>query len=109
MNTRTRLRVLLLPLLLLVVAFISAPPFVQEAAAAACHSGGPCPNPTSCGGWSTLVACDSPFCDSHPSCDFKSGGVATVQLKERFRACTLADGSQCLEWQLYSYLVHCGC
>jgi hypothetical protein len=104
-----RIRFLLLPLLLLVVVLISAPPFATQAAAAACHGYTSCPDPKSCGGWSTLVDCDSQFCDSHPDCDFKTGGTAIVQLKERFRACTLADGSQCLEWQLYSYKVRCGC
>lgn len=105
-----RTRSLLLPLLLLVVVVIStAPPLVTQAAAAACHLAPSCPDPKVCGAWSTMASCDSPFCDSHPDCDHISGGTAIVQLKERFRVCTIADGSQCLDWQLYSFKVRCGC
>jgi hypothetical protein len=106
-----RLRSLLLPLLLLIVVVLSvAPPLVPPAEAAACHTWqSACPEPKACTGWSSLVNCDSPFCDSHPACDSISGGVAVVQLKERFRDCTLSDGSHCIEGELYSFKVRCGC
>jgi hypothetical protein len=106
---RAHLRSLLFPLLLLVVVLSTAPPLVSTAAADACHGWGTCPSPKSCGGWSGLTPCDSPFCDSHPACDGISGGIAFVQLKERFRACVLSDGSQCIEGELYSFKIHCGC
>ncbi|HEV7508628.1 MAG TPA: hypothetical protein VGS07_27360 [Thermoanaerobaculia bacterium] len=106
---QTRLRFLLFPLLLLVVTLSVAPPLVSPAAAAACHGFITCPDPKSCASWTAFTACEDPFCDSHPSCDIKSNGIATVQLKERFRACTLSNGSQCIEWQTSSFVVHCGC
>lgn len=108
---RTRVRLLQLVLVLALVAAASAlPPLVTPAEAAACHGFVSCPSPVSCGSWSSLFNCDSPFCDTHPSCDSKTpDGIAIVQLKERFRACTLANGSQCLEWELYSFKVRCGC
>lgn len=105
-----RLRSLLLPLLLLAVVISVAPPLVTPASAAACHGFSTCPDPKSCGGWSTLVACDSPFCDSaDPFCESKGALTATYQPKEKFRACTLSDGSQCLEWLTISFRTHCGC
>lgn len=105
-----RLRSLLLPLLLLVVVISVAPPLIAPVAAAACHGFSTCPDPKSCGGLSSLVACDSPFCDSADSfCEAKGAQTATYQLKEQFRACTLSDGSQCLEWTTFQFRTRCGC
>jgi putative hemolysin len=105
-----RLRSLLLPLLLLAVVISVAPPLVTPASAAACHGSSACPDPKSCGGWSTLVACDSPYCEEADSfCLAKGAQLETYQLKEQFRACTLSDGSQCLEWMTFSFRARCGC
>jgi hypothetical protein len=70
-----------------------------------CNWGG-CPGaPVSCGGWSGWYACEGEFCEEH-SC---VAGIATYQLMERFRSCTLADNSSCLEFEHYADMVHCGC
>jgi hypothetical protein len=105
-----RLRSLLLPLLLLTVVTSLAPPLIAPASAAACHGFITCPDPKSCGSWSTWVACDSPYCDDADSfCLGKNIPLATWQPKEQFRACTLSNGSQCLEWVTASFRTRCGC
>jgi hypothetical protein len=105
-----RLRSLLFPLLLVIVVISTAPPLVTPASAAACHGFITCPNPKSCGSWSTWVACDSPYCDDADSfCLGKNIPLATYQPKEQFRACTLSNGSQCLEWVTASFRTRCGC
>lgn len=78
---------------------------------AACHGWITCPEPKSCNSnWSGFAPCDAPFCGWDSYCESKTpDGEATVQPKERFRSCTLGDGSICLEWQVYSFRLHCGC
>ena len=77
--------------------------------ASACHGWYTCPSPKSCGSWSTYQDCDQPFCGWDDYCEYKSGGDATVQPRERFRYCVLGDGSPCYEYQVISWRLHCGC
>ena len=66
--------------------------------------GGTCPEPKSCGDWSSWYPCEGEFCEEH-SC---IAGVATYQLMERFRSCTTSGGS-CIEYEHYADMLHCGC
>jgi hypothetical protein len=73
----------------------------------ACHAGNTCPDPKSCGSWSTYANCEAPFCMADETC--VTTGIATYQLKERFRTCTLADSSTCTEWELVGVRLFCHC
>jgi len=68
-------------------------------------NGGTCPEPKSCGSWSGWYACDDEFCEEDPCV----AGIATFQTMERFRSCTLADNSNCVEYEHYADMRHCGC
>jgi hypothetical protein len=74
----------------------------------ACHGWTTCPSPKLCGAWSTYGDCDSPCCGYDSYCEGK-GLDATVQPRERFRICTLGNGSSCTEWQTWSFRLYCGC
>lgn len=101
----------LLRSILLLVVVVAVPPLAAPAiAAGACHGTTSCPSPTSCGSWSTFYDCGQPFCAGDAFCEFKTGEDALYQPRERFRACVLANGSQCLEYQAGSaYRLHCRC
>lgn len=75
---------------------------------AACHGWVTCPSPKVCGNWSTYGDCDSPCCGYDSYCEGK-GLDATLQPRERFRICTLGNGSSCTEWQTYGFRLYCGC
>jgi hypothetical protein len=79
----------------------------KDATQAECHGTTPCPQPKSCGSWSSYFNCSAPFCEQDdPGC---GGGPATYQAKERFRACTLAGGTMCTEYESIAQRLHCGC
>ncbi len=101
-----RIRLLLLMLFLLILPTIV--PLATPARADACHGDVSCPNPSSCANWSTLYSCGEPYCDYDPVCA-KEGDLATFQPRERFRACTLQDGSTCLEYMVAPRGKSCGC
>jgi hypothetical protein len=72
-----------------------------------CHLYNVCPDPKSCGSWSTYYACGDPFCHEDPSCT--ETNEATYQGKERFRACILQDSSVCFEYQEIAQQLFCEC
>ena len=80
---------------------------VEARRQAACQ-GNTCPEPKSCGSWSSWYNCDAPFCGEDSLCSAK-GTNATLQTQERFRACTLSGGGQCIEYEHQSIRLHCGC
>ncbi|HEX6904405.1 MAG TPA: hypothetical protein VF789_32150 [Thermoanaerobaculia bacterium] len=99
-----RIRLLLLMLFLLILPTIV--PLATPAYADECHSAIPCPEPKACSNWSAAYYCGTPYCDYSPICD----DIATFQLREKFRACTLQDGSTCLEYAKVSTArTSCGC
>jgi hypothetical protein len=100
-----RIRSLMLLLPALILAAILA--FATSAAAAPCQ-GAPSCGTTACTAWSAYYDCDAPFCGGDSFCDSK-GTDAVLQPTERYRACTLPDGSQCLEFQHRTRRLHCGC
>lgn len=84
-----------------------------------CHGYTTCPNPKSCGSWSTYYACgttcvynrDCGGCGPihlDPDC-VPDGTKGLRQFSEQFRTCTLQDGSTCTEYNLISSIVDCGC
>lgn len=91
---------------LLVLAFVTAPPFLTTAAAAACHWGSSCPM-GSYGAWTAYVNCDAPLCEEDPFCEAK-GTLARFQHRERYRVHHYSDGSQCTEYQINLFRA-CGC
>jgi len=72
-----------------------------------CNMSNSCPDPKSCGGWSTYYNCDEPFCMEDETCYY--GGQGTYQLKERFRACILQDNSICNEYEWIGQRLSCHC
>lgn len=77
--------------------------------APACHGAYTCPSPKSCGSWSASYDCDDPFCGGDSFCDAK-GAPAWLQPTEKFRACTLGNGSSCYEYTVpTTRRLHCGC
>jgi len=108
-----RIPLLRLLFVLLLLLFITAPPIVTPAAAAAaCHWGSTaCPSPSSCAGWSTNYDCDAAFCEGDDSCVTipNPNGNATFQYREKFRNCTLQDGSSCREYQISLVRKWCHC
>lgn len=77
--------------------------------AAACNAAYTCPSPKSCGSWSAPYDCDDPFCGGDSFCDAK-GAPAWLQPTQKFRYCTLGNGSGCYEYSgLVSRRLHCGC
>ncbi|HEX6901699.1 MAG TPA: hypothetical protein VF789_18370 [Thermoanaerobaculia bacterium] len=102
-----RIRLLLLMLFLLILPTIV--PLATPAYADECHSSIPCPEPKACSNWSAAFNCGTLYCDYHPICA-KTGDLATLQPREKFRSCTLQDGSTCLEYAAAPALrTACGC
>jgi hypothetical protein len=95
---------------------------IAEAADAidSCHAPTTCPNPASCAGWSTSYACGT-FCGFSRAC----GGCGPIQTDpecipdgtpgqrtkfERFRTCTLQNGTSCTEYSVtMGGVTECGC
>lgn len=84
-----------------------------------CHGYTTCPNPKSCGSWSTYTACGTTCVYNRecggcgpihldPDC-VPDGTKGLRQFSEQFRACVLQDGSTCMEYNLISSIVDCGC
>src|SRR5262245_40317474 len=71
-----------------------------------CMAAKTCPNPKSCGSWSTSFEC-SEMCLSGV-CQGGAEGQLGRAFLNKFRDCTLLDGTACREWQLTS-ISFCGC
>lgn len=84
-----------------------------------CHGYTTCPDPKSCGSWSTYSACGTSCVRNRecggcgplsqdPDC-IPDGTKGLRQFSEAFRTCTLQNGSTCTEYTLISSIVDCGC
>lgn len=101
---RTRLLRLLFALLL--VSLVTFPPVARLAAADTCHWNQTCP-PGSPTNWSAYSACGRD-CGFDSYCSSK-GTDATLELRERYRFVRYQDGSECLEYEVATFRLHCGC
>lgn len=71
-----------------------------------CMAATTCPDPKSCGTWSTSFECNETCLTS--LCSGGAEGRVGRAFSNSFRDCTELDGSSCREWQLTSTLF-CGC
>jgi hypothetical protein len=71
-----------------------------------CMAATTCPNPKSCGSWSTAFEC-AETCSKTP-CQGGTEGLLGRAFLNKFRDCTLLDGTACREWAL-TFTGLCGC
>lgn len=71
-----------------------------------CMAATTCPDPKSCGSWSTGFECNE-TCQSN-LCAGGAEGRFGRAFSNQFRDCTLLNGTTCREWALTSILF-CGC
>jgi hypothetical protein len=95
---------------------------VSEVAEAigSCHGLVACPNPASCAAWSSPYTCGT-ICGNSRECGgcgplnedpfcVPDGTKGLREVYERFRTCTLQNGSSCTEYTITTGLViDCGC
>jgi hypothetical protein len=79
---------------------------VNAATPSGCMAATTCPDPKSCGTWSTSVECNETCLSS--LCQGGAEGRFGRAFSNSFRVCFDAAGHSCTEWQLTSILF-CGC
>lgn len=79
---------------------------INTATPAGCMAATTCPDPKSCGTWSTAFECNETCLSS--LCAGGAEGRLGRAWSNKFRDCTLLNGTACREWALTSTLF-CGC
>jgi hypothetical protein len=75
-------------------------------AVGSCHTTTTCPDPKSCGSWSTGFVCGTRCAPANRQCDFQQALITYV---ESFRSCVLQDNSMCTEYLVSGTVTSCQC